>query len=151
MSPADRAELEEHVAGRPGTIIREQVRDIQAYMAAADAVVAMCGYNTAAELLAVRARAIVVPRTWRAGEHAVQGRTGADPEQLLRARALARAGLVELVEPEQLQPEHLAERLRTLLARPRFASAPPDLGGLRRVAEHLLSLRYKEEGAAYVC
>jgi predicted glycosyltransferase len=151
MSPSDRAELEEQVAGRPGTIIREHVRDIQTYMAAADAVVAMGGYNTAAELLAVRARAIVVPRTWRAGEHAEQGRTGADPEQLLRARALARAGLVELVEPEQLEPEHLAERLRTLLARPRFASAPPDLGGLRRVAEHLLSLKCKDEGAACVC
>jgi predicted glycosyltransferase len=122
-------------------VLRELVADLPAQMAAADLVVSMAGYNTVAEILALRRPALLVPRTWRYGEHGRGVDVEVDAEQLLRAQALEQAGLADLLHPRDLDPEALAARIGTALAR--SESAPParfEIGGLERVTSEILAL-----------
>lgn len=84
----------------PAVQIVEMVTDLPGYLAAADAVVCMGGYNTMCEVLAMGTPAVVVPR--------VTPRR----EQLMRASLFASRGLVRIVDPEVLSPEVLAHELR---------------------------------------
>jgi predicted glycosyltransferase len=141
MTDSHRAELRSLAAEQPGVTLREHVGDLPRYLAAADVVVAMGGYNTSAEILATKTRAVLVPRTWRAGEHLERARAKVDAEQLHRAEALARLGAVAVIHPDELTPERLAERVRRALSEPRNGrGAGIDVDGAGRVAEHLLEL-----------
>lgn len=141
MSPVQREELASRVDDRDNVSVRDYVPGLRAHIGAAAAVVSMCGYNTAAELMATGTPAVVVPRTWRYGEHVRKKAAGEEWEQLMRARALSAGGVVELLEPEELGPERLAERVRSVLARGRRTGAPPaGLDGLTAVRERLLGL-----------
>jgi predicted glycosyltransferase len=75
------------------------VADVPSYLAAADAVLSMGGYNTLCEALSVNAPVVVVPR--------VEPRL----EQLIRAEAFAARGLVRVVHPEELSASRVAEQL----------------------------------------
>ena len=86
--------------------------DIPSYMAAADLVVSMGGYNTLCEILALEKRAIVVPRI-----HPVS-------EQWIRARRLQELGLLDVVEPQELSAETLGARIRWALFDPARAVNP---------------------------
>lgn len=134
-------------AGEGRVVVRDYVPDLPAYMAAADLVVAMGGYNTAAEILASGCRAVIVPRTWRSGEHARRAKARVDAEQLVRAQALASLGLVDLLHPDELSPQELAERITTALSRPRPSpNGSVDVRGLDSVVRHLLALARGEGG-----
>lgn len=102
--------------------------DLSTRYAEADLVVSMAGYNTVCELLSWGLRAVLVPR--------------AEPvrEQLLRARLLAARGIFDCVEPADLQPSVLMDRVLSALARPRPGAAAIDLGGLPRVRERVAAL-----------
>lgn len=140
MSAADRDRLRTLAAGR-GVVIQEYVRDLNRHLAAADLVVGMCGYNSAAEIVATGARALLVPRTWRYGEHRVGPAAGEEFEQLLRARALAGLGLIDMLEPAELTPDRLAHRMRDALARPRCQPGNAlSFTGLARAADEIISL-----------
>jgi predicted glycosyltransferase len=122
-------------------VLRELVADLPGHMAAADLVVSMAGYNTVAEVLALRRPALLVPRTWRYGEHGRGVDAEVDAEQLLRAQALEKAGLADLLHPRDLDPEVLAARIEAALARPRSAlPARFEMGGLERVTSEILAL-----------
>ncbi len=147
MSPADRAELHTLAAGHSRVVVRDYEPDLRSYMAAADVVVAMGGYNTTAEILALQSRAIVVPRTWRSGEHMIRAQASMDEEQLVRAQALEKLGLLELLHPDLLSPERLADRIAATLARPRTEpKVSVNLRGVDHVAEHILSMASGEGG-----
>lgn len=139
MGAADRARLRALCVDHPRVVLRDHVEDLPAYMTAADLVVAMGGYNTSAEIVAAGARALLVPRTWKSGEHGTRASAKVDAEQLVRAVALERLGLVEVLHPRDLSPEALADRMRDILGRPRPAR-PADfpLDGAARVADVLL-------------
>jgi len=141
MSAPDREALHRAAAGRDGVVFRDFVPDLPDLMAAADAVVSMGGYNTTAEILAVGARAVIVPRSWRSGEHGARGKTGVDAEQLVRAEGLARLGAVRMVDPRTLTPAGLAAEIREAASQ----SAPTlpkeiQLQGAAQVADRLLEL-----------
>jgi predicted glycosyltransferase len=140
MGQTDRTALERKASQTPGVTIKTFEPNLASLFAAAEVVVSMCGYNTTAEILAHRARAVVVPRTWRYGEHAKGEAGGREWEQLLRARSLARMGLIDLIEPEALTPAHLAERiaLRSKAALPGLSTV--SLDGVARVTRELLNL-----------
>jgi predicted glycosyltransferase len=145
MNAAERTELRSQAAGRPGVVIRDYVPDLPSYMAAASVVVAMCGYNSAAEILVLRPSTIVVPRTWEYGEHHNRARASSEWEQILRAQALEKLGLVDLLDPKELTPARLAERVQAALARPKpETTAAVNLQGLECVARHVLDLAYKQ-------
>lgn len=81
--------------------------DLFSYLAAADVIVGMAGYNTTCEVLALGQRAILVPRVRPRGE------------QRLRAERLAEHGLIRMLLPGSLTPEALALELESALAAPR--------------------------------
>lgn len=146
MSAEDREAVRELAAGEPRITIRDHIADLPAVMAAADLVVAMGGYNTSAEILAVGARAVIVPRSWRSGEHGSRGKTGVDAEQLVRAEGLARLGAIHMVDPRELSADTLAEAMRQALSAPApAASCRLDLDGAASVADRLLELADAKE------
>ena len=73
----------------------------------ADLIVSMAGYNTVCELLALRQRALLVPRI------------APRQEQLVRAILLAERGLAQMLHPEHLTPERLIDLVLHSLAQPR--------------------------------
>jgi predicted glycosyltransferase len=92
-------------------------------MEKAAAVVCLGGYNTFCEILSLNKRSIIVPRvTPRA-------------EQLLRADAAHKRGLVQVLGPDRLFPDTLAEALIHLPEGPLPASQkiPGLLDGLQRI------------------
>lgn len=141
MSPQDREAVRALAADAPNVRVLDHHGDLPSLMAAAELVVAMGGYNTSAEILAVGARAVVVPRSWRSGEHGHVGKTGVDGEQAVRAEGLAKAGLVTTLDATKLSADTLAMAMDQALSRPRPQSRPElRLDGADRVAELLLEL-----------
>jgi len=103
------------------------------YMAAADLVVSMGGYNTLVEILSLEKRALVIPR--------VHLRL----EQLIRASLFERLGLIRMLHPDQLSPERMAEALLAALHTPppsgkRLQAVGLDLDGLHQVKTHVVRL-----------
>lgn len=110
--------------------VHEFRADMEAVVAGASAVVGMAGYNTVAELLAARKPALLVPR--------IHPRR----EQLMRAQALVALGLADMLRPDELSAETMADALCRLLERPQ-PDCSADLGGAARAAEILASVRVK--------
>ncbi len=100
LPDAQRRRLENLCRGLPSVIIHPFERDVPSLLHAADAVVTMGGYNSLCEVTGSGTRAVVIPRT--------SPRT----EQLLRAQAFARLGLVDLLLLEQTTPHALREAVK---------------------------------------
>ena len=149
MGRADRDELNALARGRTNIRLVDYVKDLPSYLLAADLVVSMCGYNTAAEIAARGIRAVIVPRTWRYGEHVNRAMTSTEWEQLLRAQAFQELGLVRLLEPEKANAQSLASVMQECLAAP-----PPktgtqlDLNGIANATRHILDLSRQMTEAA---
>jgi predicted glycosyltransferase len=147
MADSDRDAVARAASKLPGAIVRRHVDDLPSAMAAADLVVAMGGYNTSAEILAVGARAVIVPRNWRSGEHNAKGATGVDAEQLVRAEGLARLGAVQMADPRQFSSDTLAAAMKRALEAPPFDASALALDGAAQVAEQLIALAEAAGGA----
>ena len=131
MPDEQKASLRNAVLARPDVELIDHTTDLMPSLRAADLAVAMAGYNTSAEIIAARKRAILVPRA------------APRAEQLIRASLLARLGVVHSIEPGPDLAAHLAAKLPEVLAAP----APPeaswaalDLNGAERVAAHLTAM-----------
>ncbi len=126
----DKRGLLRKAAALPGVSLLEFTPDLISYLAAADLVVSMAGYNTVCELLSLGKRALLIPR--------VQVRV----EQRLRAEALAARGLAHLLLPDELSPQRLSQAIDLAL------SAPPPvvdlpLDGLRQASQAIQALLSK--------
>jgi predicted glycosyltransferase len=130
---AELARVARHV---PDTEVREFAGDVPALIASARVVVSMGGYNSVCEILSARRPAVIVPR--------VEPRL----EQLLRARALERRGLVRVVHPDELTSAELARQVDALLATKTVDRAEVDLCGLDRAAAELDLLLAGERAVA---
>jgi len=127
--PEVRSELEAEARGLPVRIV-PYVDDCLSCIAAADLVVCMAGYNTLSEVLHLKKKALVVPRS------------GPSAEQRTRARLLAQRRLIDVLDPADLSPEKLAQRLVEDLSRddyPVESEAPP-MDGARQAADRLSEL-----------
>jgi predicted glycosyltransferase len=126
MPVAKRRDLQARAQGRP-VKVRKSVSDIPGYIAAADVVVGMAGYNTTAEILRIGTPAVLVPRA------------APSAEQRMRARLFEERGWVHVVDPDDLSPETLADAvLDALSGAP--ASEGPDLSGLEVAVDEIVSL-----------
>jgi predicted glycosyltransferase len=127
LPAAERREVERRAMRLSSTVVVPFATELPSYLAAADVVITMGGYNTLAETLRLGRRAVVVPRVHP------------EPEQRVRAERFAALGLVGLVRPEELTPARLADAVRASLAGP-----PPivslDFGGLGRAVDTLTGL-----------
>jgi predicted glycosyltransferase len=124
-----RRELETAARGLPVRIV-PFVDDSRSHMAAADLVVCMAGYNTLSEVVSLKKKALVVPRS------------GPSAEQRTRARLFAQRGLIDVLDPADLTPERLAQRLLADLGRDDYPAAGQALpmDGARRAVDRLLEL-----------
>ncbi|MEZ5291094.1 MAG: glycosyltransferase [Vicinamibacterales bacterium] len=131
FGPEMPAEERQAFRGRFGALADVDFVDFELDMnrryANADVAVTMAGYNTVCELLSFGLPAVLVPRTRPVRE------------QWLRASALAREGLVAMVEPDGLEPGRLMAAVRDRLAQAR--SAPSlDMNGLPRILDRVRDL-----------
>ena len=78
--------------------------DLAAVLKSAELSVSMAGYNTVMDILSAAVRALVYPVT-----------SNGDQEQSVRAEKLARMGVLDLIRPEELAPEKLAQKLGAAL------------------------------------
>jgi predicted glycosyltransferase len=128
-APPELCELAAEARGLPIRIV-PYVDDSSSCIAAADLVVCMAGYNTLAEVLYRKRKALVVPRS------------GPSAEQRTRARLLAQRRLIDVLDPADLSPEKLAERLVEDLARDDYPLQDQTLpmDGATQAADHLWEL-----------
>ena len=98
----DRRALEAH-ALNAGAAFRSFLPGLSQWFGKVDALVSMGGYNSLAEALLCGTPTVCVPR--------VAPRT----EQLLRAQAFARLGLLRLLSPERLEPDSLRREIAAAL------------------------------------
>jgi predicted glycosyltransferase len=77
------------------------------HLAAADAVVSMAGYNTVLEALRLAKPLVVIPRA------------GPSAEQRTRAGILSRLGLATTIDPDEVDPQRLADAIVDELGRDR--------------------------------
>lgn len=141
MRPEEVEVLRQLAAPTPRIQVHEYLDDLPSVLAAASLVIGMGGYNTIAEIIGVRARAVVVPRSWDYGGQQGQSRKRPKAEQVFRARALADLGLLTCLDSDELTPQALAKAAEEALSRPQ--PDPPemfDLAGRERVVQHLLDL-----------
>jgi predicted glycosyltransferase len=132
----ERARLSRLAAELPVHLV-PVVSDSASYLAAADLVVAMAGYNTTAEILSLGANALLVPRS------------GPSAEQQMRAGSFAARGWVRWVPPDSLSARTLADAAAAALEAGREAvSHGPDLSGRQRAASHLLNGQVHNEDEA---
>jgi predicted glycosyltransferase len=104
MPAEDRRRVLELAAGERSIRYVDFVEDIASYVAAADVVVSMGGYNSVCELLSAGKTALVVPRV------------APRREQLIRAELLDKRGLLRLLHPSRLDPRTVLEEIERLLA-----------------------------------
>lgn len=110
----------------PGVIVERSRDDFQAMLGAAALSISQAGYNTVAETLQARARAVLVPFA------------GTDEsEQTLRASLLAERGAATMLAEKALTPENLAAAINRAARSPQPAADVVDLNGARRTAELL--------------
>jgi predicted glycosyltransferase len=130
LPSAAKKTLNELSCGYANVVLRDFTDDLMSYMAAADVVVSMGGYNTVCENLTLGKPAIVVPRVCPV------------EEQWIRAERMERLGLFRAIHPDVLTPEILAEGVAGELASPWVAAMPwVDLNALDRMTEIVNGLR----------
>ena len=90
----------------------------------------MAGYNTTTEILRSGKRAILIPCA------------GPSAEQRMRAQLFAARGWVEMLDPDDLHADSVAEMVLDNLSQGPMMTAElwPDMHGLTSAAEHLVSL-----------
>lgn len=101
--------------------------DLDSYLAAADLVVSMAGYNSVCELLSLGQRGLLIPR----------GHTRA--EQRMRAELLAQRGLARVLPPDELTPARLRGAIDAALSEPRPA-VTLNLNGLENISRAMAGL-----------
>ena len=140
LNQPDFAGLEQLAADRQVSL-RAFVPRLWDRLSATDCLVCMGGYNTLIEAIANGVRVVCVPR--------VSPRS----EQLLRAQAFERLGLLRLLHPNELTPERLREAVDLALAKPREpmleCARVLQCDGADRAARYLLDLA-REAGPGLV-
>lgn len=135
--PGEQARQLRATAG-PGVRILGSAPDVPELIASAAAVVSMCGYNTACEVLASSTPALMVPRVRRR------------QEQRVRAEALAGAGAIETTPADTLDPRTISEWWHSAVGRPldRSRIARDGLRHAAHLAADLLDAAYANQGAS---
>lgn len=134
MATAKRLSLRQSQQASEHLTVLEFTPRLFTYLAAADLIIGMAGYNTTVEVLSLGQRAILIPRT------------RPRQEQLIRAERLAARGWVRLIHPDALSADTLAAQISLALAAPR-PRVTARLDGLRRASAELINLLQSEPSA----
>lgn len=129
MCQADVEQLKQIAQQVPNVTLAEFTPHFISYLAAADLVVTMAGYNTVCEILSVKKPAIVVPRVSPVAE------------QLIRAEQFSKLEIFDFIHPHEITPSLLNSKIISKLfceeARLPF-SQHVDLCGMEQLERQLL-------------
>jgi predicted glycosyltransferase len=150
MPHDDHAELRRLASSTDKAEVWRQADNPLEVLAAADVVVSMCGYNTVTEAIALGRRVLVMPRRRVSGLEAVRALQRDDvandseervnpSEQVLRARAFAERGLVEIIA-DDAGPHAIAAAIDVALSSPAQPPAGLQLDGLANVTRLIYEL-----------
>src|SRR5204863_3630920 len=133
MSPGPELKTLRRLAARANVALHTFVPNLSEMFRSVDALVCMGGYNTLVEAVSRGVPTVCVPRT-------IPRR-----EQLIRARAFERLGLLTVIEPERLTPETLVQAVQSVISHSRTKPASPVVAPLRfdgawRAASQLLTV-----------
>ncbi len=118
----------------PHVTLQRYTPNLLAYLHQADLSISMAGYNTTLNVLTSGVRAMVLPFTGND-----------DQEQTLRAERLEALDLVQVIRPDGLQPERLAQQVMDCLQwRPSTRSF--DFRGVEKTAAYLRDLVHAKVG-----
>ncbi|MCC5610786.1 glycosyltransferase [Nostoc sp. CHAB 5834] len=139
MPAKDKAALEQKAAAYPQVQMSDFTDDLMSYIAAADTVVAMGGYNTTCEILSVGKPAVVVPRI------------KPSQEQSIRAEHLAKLGVLAAIHPNDLTPDILLRSLLQQLDTPQISQTAINLNGLPKISQYISTLLAKKKVVIPFC
>ncbi len=108
--------------------IHRYTPNLLAYLQKADLSVSMAGYNTTMNILTVGVRALMLPFTGND-----------DQEQTLRVRRLEELGIAQMLQPTDLTPDNLAQRVQQALTQQPH-TVQFDLNGVQKTAQLVRSL-----------
>jgi predicted glycosyltransferase len=128
LAADERAAISELAARAPRVVCVDFTREMLSCMNAADAVVAMGGYNTVCELLTLGKPAVIVPRVEPVAE------------QWMRAERMHRLGLLRALHPASATPAALMETVARALATGAPRSRALVLDGLQRLEQEVARL-----------
>jgi predicted glycosyltransferase len=121
--------LQQAASGTANLTLRQFSPNLLAYMQEASLSISLGGYNTTMNILRTGVNAMILP-------------SSKDWEQSVRAEKLQKLGILRLLQPEDLQPEQLADRIVQALEAP--CSRPSykcfELQGAQKTAALLKSL-----------
>ncbi|MBW4517712.1 MAG: hypothetical protein KME11_21115 [Timaviella obliquedivisa GSE-PSE-MK23-08B] len=112
-------------------IVRRYTPHLLKYLERSDLSISLGGYNTTMNILRTGVRSLVFPG-------ASEEQTG---EQTIRAKKLAARGVLRILEPEDLQPDRLTEKILSYLKQAPV-SHTFDLNGAEKAALRLKELLY---------
>ncbi|HEU5394271.1 MAG TPA: glycosyltransferase, partial [Candidatus Methylomirabilis sp.] len=112
----------------PGVSIVDFTPQLRGYIAEADAIITMGGYNTLVEAIAVGKHVIVMPRT------------APRREQLIRAKRFGERGLLRWMDPARCAPGDLLRVVVEALSAPRPGPPALDLCGVERTVRAIADL-----------
>ena len=133
MSPGLELKTLERLAASANVRLHTFLPNLSSMFPSVGVLVCMGGYNTLVEAACKGIPTVCVPRTFPRRE------------QLIRARAFERLGLLSMIEPDTLQSENLGHAIQSLIdrrcqrIRGRARSAL-SFDGARRAARHLIAL-----------
>lgn len=139
MPLEQQAALKQKAAAYSHVKIHEFTNDLMSYIAAADAVVAMGGYNTTCEILSVNKPAVIVPRI------------KPSQEQYIRAKHLAKLGVLAIIHPNDLTPDILLRSLLQQLHIPKISIPEINLNGLPKISQYISTLLAKKNNLIPFC
>ncbi len=117
MPTQHRQALYQTAKNYPQVQMGEFTDDLMSYVAVADVVVSMAGYNTICEILSASKPAVIVPRT------------KPSQEQFMRSQRMYQLGCFETIHPDELTPAILMQKVQKQLANPQINNNV-ELGGL---------------------
>ena len=136
LMDADQREQLRAQARGLGARVLSSVEDAPSLMNAADLVITMAGYNSLCEVVSLRRKALVVPRP------------GPRAEQRMRAELFQQKGLIDVLDPQEVSPRNLAQRIIDDLERTDLpaANAAIDMSGTWNAVRRLSGLVTERAG-----
>jgi predicted glycosyltransferase len=131
MMPDAELERLQRLAASLGVTFRSYIPHLSALFTQVDALVCMGGYNTLVEAAALGVPTVCIPR--------IAPRT----EQLIRAEAFARLGLLQVGRPDEINPDKLRAQIGAALR-----SSPHELSAL---AHGALNFNGAQQAAEQLC
>jgi predicted glycosyltransferase len=102
------SQLQKLAEGKNNICLERYTPHLISYLKKADLSISLTGYNTTMNIMTTGVRALVVPI----------GHYNYDEEQLIRTKKLEQLGIVEVLEPQELNPDSLTQRICLCLQQP---------------------------------